>query len=808
MKLKRHSLLLFLALFSAAWLPGRAADLEPMPMPGLDSGLPIDLKADKISQGENGAVRLEGKPARIVQGPYSLEADEVNFRPETGDFAARGHIRFQGPNSLDFQGEEAGGNFKQRRIKTEAYRAQLDKVYVHGEQAEYSLEPLPAHLELKSAGITTCSYEKPHYQVAASHVVYYPDDQYFKVYNAVVKVGPVPILYIPYLVADKDWFEDFGLKFGYSSQWGGILGIEKRFKLSEELSSKFYADIRSRGAAQVGDELVYETKTSETRVDVAGMWDEVSLRDINNVTIGGQRSPDGIYQGFKVDNYRYRGIAFHRQDLGEYAYGLSLRGRAEVLNDYMTLQDWYPEEYQANPQGLTYAELAWDRDRYILDVYARAKVNYFETVNEKLPELSLEMPRQRLFGTPFEYQSRTAADGMRMSWREFDWSERMNSPDYEAVRLDTLHMLYYPFEMAGNRIQMTPRVGARGTYYSATSSKAVDTANLNGLFDLDNPQNLSYLKGMGSNPFWNNQVYNFYDTEGSGEARVQGEFGWEAATKYYRTWHDYDGKFLGLQLDGLRHVVQPYANYTYISRPNVDTDHLLFFDQTDQLTRQDFVQLGTRQRWETRKENRIYTFARLDTYANLRVERDTMPDGRSSPGELGLAGSVKPSDVFGIFSKLVADMEDGRPNFFRLGTTLGNPDGRFGQLAIAYTFQEGGYNQPVYSMGSTLDGWGTESFPIPYNYLKTHMITLGHDIVLNPEYELMSGVGYDLVNDRFSTYYVGITRDLHCWKGSLIARGGYGGNFGIFLVLTLKAYPGVTFGSPVHTDNANDGNYH
>lgn len=66
-----------------------------------------------------------------------------------------------------------------------------------------------------------------------------------------------------------------------------------------------------------------------------------------------------------------------------------------------------------------------------------------------------------------------------------------------------------------------------------------------------------------------------------------GEIGVEASTKIYNSWQDVRSSFLAL--DGLRHVIRPYINYTLIPKPNVKRDHLYYFDDIDRIDEQHFI---------------------------------------------------------------------------------------------------------------------------------------------------------------------------------------------------------------------------
>ena len=68
------------------------------------------------------------------------------------------------------------------------------------------------------------------------------------------------------------------------------------------------------------------------------------------------------------------------------------------------------------------------------------------------------------------------------------------------------------------------------------------------------------------------------------------------------------------KLKGLKHRVQPYANYAYIPEPNIENDKLFFFDEIDRVDRLNFLRLGARHQFQSKRNNKVYTFARLEEF--------------------------------------------------------------------------------------------------------------------------------------------------------------------------------------------------
>jgi hypothetical protein len=77
---------------------------------------------------------------------------------------------------------------------------------------------------------------------------------------------------------------------------------------------------------------------------------------------------------------------------------------------------------------------------------------------------------------------------------------------------------------------------------------------------------------------------------------------------------------------GLRHVVEPYANYTLIPEPNLRPDRLYQFDSVDELDEEDSVRVGVRNRLQTKRGERVLDLADLDVWTTYRFEN--YPDGQ------------------------------------------------------------------------------------------------------------------------------------------------------------------------------------
>src|SRR5262249_55267025 len=132
-----------------------------------------------------------------------------------------------------------------------------------------------------------------------------------------------------------------------------------------------------------------------------------------------------------------------------------------------------------------------------------------------------------------------------------------------VFRIDTFHQLTYPNTYFGF-LSIVPRVGFRGTYYSATQElnpflPMVVPPPLSSEFPLPDPQ--TALPNVATGPVFRT-VFNA---------------GAENSFKNSRERDEVQDRAFGR--DGLRHDSQPDVNFSWVSSPNVNPDDILQFER-------------------------------------------------------------------------------------------------------------------------------------------------------------------------------------------------------------------------------------
>ncbi|NLF62342.1 MAG: LPS-assembly protein LptD [Lentisphaerae bacterium] len=749
---------------ASAWLPLTAfGQLERV------VGQPDELKiaADAIQHDRDTGQAIARGNVKIDYGKLTLTADEASVNQFTSDFTASGNVVITTTEGASWRTPAVKGNLETKALQFGPYR--LDSEVWHSGGAGGSNDESERKV-LENAWLSTCDREHPHYRLSAARIVHSADGS-FVARHVVVKFGSVPVLYFPILWGSTDERRSLMIKPGYSSRRGAYLEISRFWAIADLGTSKIQLDLMSKRGVGLGNTTHLETESQALDVNVYGVLDSDP-----------PETDPGFNRRFKETHDRYRLHSYYQNRLTD---DLALRLNIDFLSDIDMLEDWFRRDFRRLQQPRSYLDLSYDQQHYSLGLAVRPRLNDFYTTVETLPELRLDVPRLALGELPLQYQSSTTAGYYSMKWRNFDrprWdvidpliydSELHRDPgDYQSWRGDTLHFLYLPLALE-DRISLTPRAGFRATYYSKTSKRRITESDLADILEADNPDWTKNASPVVS-----------YDTDGGDRTRMAFEVGAELRTKFFRDWGETTAD--GLALSRYRHVLEPYVNYTYAPEPTVDREHLLFFDETDRLTRQHFVRFGLDQRLLTCQERQQRTLLRLQSYADLHFDRGE-ESGRHG-GDLGNRLDFTPRDDLRAWVTVVHDMGEGHIQRAETGIGFGREDAvNFG---IRYLYRNDHLSRSVWSMGSTLVDLSGES-----SYLKKRFesadIVAGHIIVpVNPLTKLVAKAEYDLEQNTLSEHSYELHRQLHCWVMAL-GVGWDNGEFQAMIMFHLTAFPKV-----------------
>ena len=267
---------------------------------------------------------------------------------------------------------------------------------------------------------------------------------------------------------------------------------------------------------------------------------------------------------------RYRFKLEHLQHFSNAHY---VNTKWNYLSDSVITEEFFKSEYRRSRQPENYGDWVLGGGLTGSEAFVSKRVNdYYDNVDRA--EYRADFYRTRLGKTPFFFQSENA-----LAHLERVYAETNTVDTYDSVRADSCNALTLPQRYGFLRV--VPRATYRATYYSKTAA-----ANGGG-------EEARLIPGAGM------------------EVSLQAATVLSDRSRWY-------GK-------GLRHKIEPYADYIY-EDSSMATNRLLQFDRVDMLADENKVKVGLRNVLQTKREGRLARFIDLDLYTHYLVERDAPED--------------------------------------------------------------------------------------------------------------------------------------------------------------------------------------
>lgn len=707
---------------------------------------PVEITSSGQTTYEGGLATARDNVA-IHLGDTDIYADYAQYDAHNHQIALEGHVRIYRDVSL-YIAERATYNTETKEIKGEQVRSDYDPYFVSGTNIT-SISNNGYRIE--NGSFTTHDNPDPSFHLQAKTIRVYEKD-YVVFQNVTFYVGKVPIFWWPYAYQSLNDAFSFSISPAFLSSWGPSLLTQVTFPITDKLKGRLRLDYRTRRGVAIGFDGHIEygkDDSSWAKLKTYYLQDQNPL--INRTSV-----PRGL-----VSTGRYRVTLESQTNFTSDIYSIV---DVTKLSDPYVMQDFYQSEFRIDPVPDDVVALTKTSPFYTLSAITRFQWNEFFDQTERLPEVVLDVKRHALFGSPIFYEGET---GFAELSRQFP--NNSDFQNYSSLRLDTFHQLLYPNTYFG-WLSFVPRVGVRETYYGETRDlgNTIFEPSSNPLvpdFLLPNPTLEMPIKDGGDK--WRNVV----------------NAGAEASFKISREWEDVQTRTLGL--DGLRHIIQPFTNLSWVSDSGPDPASILQFDRFEPSTNLrpiDFPQftsidsidhwtvwrVGLRNRLQTRRDDNTVDWFDLETYFDVNIDN---PYDRTQFSNLfnRLRLSPLPWMSLVVNSQLPA-FDKG---FTEINSNLIVQPIANLQVSVGHRYLNSSPffdNSSLFVVGGYFrvnDNWG---------------------IGLQEQYEATTHI---LEQQRYSVY-----RDLTSWVASLgavIRDNGGVKEYGVLLTFTLKAFPKFGF---------------
>ncbi|MBD3426370.1 MAG: LPS assembly protein LptD [Candidatus Omnitrophica bacterium] len=697
---------------------------DEMPLPEgeiskhLKKGQPIIVDGDKVEYFEGeGRIVADGNVS-ITYGDVVLKCDNIEVNTRTRIALCEGNVSIKHPEGV-LTGERIRYDFNKK--EGEIIGGQLDAFPWFG-QAEQTGKVAENEYLLRKGFVTTCDLDEPHYRIAADEIRVFPDDKVIAK-NVVAYIGKVPVMWFPYyyhpIIQTRAKVQFIP---GLNKDWGYFLLSAWRFYVKGKSKVDLLLDYRTKKGFAEGLDFYYNMSDFSLKGLGEGLFRAYFVHQNDFGTYEKSAFRDGETTEAEL---RKRFQWKHRIDFEPETVGVL---EFNKLSDEYFLKDYYYNEYEQNNRiPPNYVSVISSKQNYTFSLLANKRFNDFFTVTQKLPEVKLDIPDQRLWKTPLYYRSVWSATAF-----EKDYAF-LAQPTEKTERLDTYHKFSYVTKLGP--VNVTPFGEFRGTLYSKRKN----------------------------------------DSEGA--ARMIMSAGVDVFSRFHRV-YDYHTDALGLDINGLRHIVVPKMTYFHRFDPTIDKNKLFQMDSIDAIDKDNVVNLGLESKLQTKRkingQMKSVDLLRFLTSVDYRFRMKKKSLGLEDGGDfedLKFDLELRPYSWFFIQNKLEITPHSESIKSASVEFSL-NPFDSF-DMAFGYRYEH--------------------MAPVPRNQLTYDM-----SYRFNPKWKVGLYQRYDLQDNSVEEQQLSVVRDLHCWevelayniKGSNFVED----NFTFWLAFKIKAFPDLPIG--------------
>ncbi len=516
---------------------------------------PITVNGDVVEfKSEGREITAEGNVEIIYQGSR-ITCDKVRVFIDQKIAIADGHVRFRQATGEELSGETIVYDFASQTGTIISADVLMSPYYGHTELMERISD---SEFILQEGVLSTCDLPHPHYSLGCSEAQMKPGN-ILTAKGVKIKVGDVPIMYLPqYSQRMMDKRPRLMIIPGHGKELGTYALGSWRYYLNENAKGLLHFDwYQDKGWAE-GADLNYNTKLFG-----GGNFKYYRIDEKDNRV--------GLPESMKENNQRSRLELRHRWDPGDRDHFVMELFKSSDA-DFRKL--YFFREYEKEPNPKTYFLYSHVYPNATFSFQAQPRVNAFETILEKVPELKLETINQQIGSSRWYYKNTTTADHLMNTVANVGVTA-------DVSRIDTSNQISYIFRFMN--VDFSPFVGERNTFYSRGVSP-----------------DKTLLRDM------------FFT-------------GFDASTKFFKTF-DVDTDFMKLNINKLRHVVTPSIQYRYQDQPSVSKDILIQLDDVDALEMQDKVTLALENKFQTKRNGISVDLATLILSSDYNVEHTSTLD--------------------------------------------------------------------------------------------------------------------------------------------------------------------------------------
>jgi LPS-assembly protein len=713
------------------------------------------LQIEALSTRSEGNLAIAEGNVVISVGDTVLYCNFAQYDVTTRDVLVSGDVRVYRGDKI-FSGDRAIYNLDTKHISGAEFRtaagpflAQAHAINSKGLEA----------FEVSRGLFTTDNSSDPGFYLRARKVRIFHND-HTEYENVTVYVGRTPVLWLPYLYQPAQSDQSFSIVPGTRSIWGAFLLTRLTFPIGKEALGGARLDYLAKRGTGVGLDLSQENKSR-------GSWARFRSYYLNDKAPG---TKDLGVPNETIKPNRFRISLQDRSFLSETVYTSINFNKVSDINFY---RDFSPAELRRDPNPDSVLAVTKLGENHALTLELRKQLNSDYEGSNSVPALFLDLKRQPVAGTGLFYEGETSAGKYSRNFMRAGTAVDYTLRDY--VRLDTFHQLSLP-KLLNGWLAVVPKLGFRATHYG-TGNASPDLPPADTLF-----------------------------AEGGALNRYVFNAGLETSFKMSRVFESVQTRTWGL--DGLRHILQPFANWSWVNSSKNPSNLLPLdvlsgssklpaidfpqFNTLDSISSWDIVRFGVRNRLQTRRDEETLNWLELESFVDTRIQRPeySNPLLQSVSNPTRPARSPDPGQYSNVFNRLHwnplpwLDMQ--------LDSQLPLLDGGYSEINTASNIQ---VNRDV---SFTLGNRYVADHPV---FPHSNLLNGGARFRMNDNWSMSFEENFETVTRQMQFQRYSLDRDLRSWIASLslvVRERDSRNDVAVLLTLSLKDIP--KFRLPLHFD--------
>lgn len=609
------------------------------------------LTAEKaVASRDEKTITITGTVKMRTDTNVEIFSNEALINTDEKTITLTGDVSIYQGNTLQ-RGQRAVYNYNTKALDASGLRGSVDPLLL--EAGKFTSETDEDGNQIfvgEDAGITTHDVEDPNYWIRAKRTTVYPDKVVFK--DLKFYAGETPVFWLPYLSQPLNKELGYHIVPGARSNWGpyilnsyGImLGGERDAKTGEPkdawLLSQWHVDVRATRGIGTGVDLI------DTRIKGNPNLGWLNLYFIQDLDSSIGRS--GIPR-LPIDDSRYTAelkyrVPYDMPDGADWRLDMNLT----LLSDQYYLEDFDPRAFRNDPYPDNTIGIYRNDGKSLASIFARVRTNDFYRNDQRLPEIAWDQARAPIFGSPILHEGTTSLGF---------YSEEAGEPLRDALILPLLGLPAGDPRIPGllaqlpsyeqRLIQRIRALPPGSSEIPSLRAQLLDSSfnRFHTYHEFSMPLNLGGWLSLVPEAGIGYSRYGSVEGPSDSANRTYLQAGAEASVKFSKDFADYKNRTFGL--DGLLHVVQPYARWSLVSTDDLDAsfpsiDRLTFstrprtldvgrFTAIDDIRDWNIVRFGARNRLLTHRDGQSYEWLYVDTYMDAFIED---PEGNRNVSNL------------------------------------------------------------------------------------------------------------------------------------------------------------------------------